>query len=135
MHRNRKCNSLVSDQKSSHSFRGGNDHDRIKYDRPVHLHLYENKADAGQTVPGCGTVPYDVQYLAGDGLIIGTKLQQMPRSIMSHFFLYVHAAGSSDAAFFAEHRKHEKIQDPGSWNLYILSECCFTGSPGDPGSL
>ena len=37
--------------------------------------------------------------------------------------------------FFAEHRKHEKIQDPGSWNLYILSECCFTGSFGDPGSL
>ena len=135
MHRNRKCNSLVSDQKSSHSFRGGNDHDRIKYDRPVHLHLYENKADAGQTVPGCGTVPYDVQYLAGDGLITGTKLQQMPRSIMSHFFLYVHAAGSSDAAFFAEYRKHEKIQAPGSWNLYILSECFFTGSSGDPRSL
>lgn len=28
---------------------------------------------------------------------------------------------------FAEYRKHEKIQAPGSWNLYILSECCFTG--------
>ena len=97
--------------------------------------VFDKVFGTGQTVPGCGTVPYDVQYLAGDGLITGTKLQQMPRSIMSHFFLYVHAASSSDVAFFAEYRKHEKIQAPGSWNLYILSECCFTGSSGDPGSL